>query len=823
MIADSPRLAHHHLPVAERDQVLDLFRRWGYRQARLDPLGFRSREVVPELQIEGDIAEIGRRFYCGTIGVEFMHIPDAGRRRWIQERMESDAPVPPREEILDRLVKAEVFEQVLQRHYPGTKRFSLEGIAAMIPLLGEILNEAGDHGVVEAVIGMSHRGRLNVFVQILGKSPVDVIAGFEDVDPRSVLGGGDVKYHLGATGEYVTRSGNRIQARVVSGPSHLEAVDPVTLGRVRAKQVRSGDDGQSKVLPVLIHGDAGFAGQGIAAETLNLAHLDGYTVGGTLHVIVNNLIGFTANPGELYSAEFSSDVAKRLPIPILHVNAEDPEAVVRAGVIASAYRRQFASGVVVDLIGFRRHGHSEIDDPTMTQPLLYQKIGIHPPLWKTYSEDIGVDPATNVEEARKKYERAKEEAESLTKAPRLSVLPAYWSGYSGGRYDPACEVDTGVPAEILKKTAALVTSYPAQFRIHPKVKRMLEKRREMGEGNAPVDFGMGEALAFATLLQQGIPIRLSGQDSRRGTFGQRQAVLFDTETGKEYIPLLHLHPEQARFEAFNSMLSEAAVMGFEYGYSRESPEALVMWEAQFGDFANGAQVTIDQFIAAGEDKWGLLAGLVLLLPHGYEGQGPEHSSARLERFLQLAAEDNFQICQPSTAAQYFHLLRRQAMRRWRKPLVVMTPKSMLRHPAASSPLDEFSHPRYQMVIPEEEIESAERVIVCSGKIGTELRIERKRLGNTSTAIILLEQFYPFPESELGTELARHDRAREVVWVQEEPANMGALNYMLPRLERIAGGRPVRSVRRSESASPATGSAKAHQMEQKTLLNLAFRT
>ncbi len=803
------------------EHLLEPYRRWGYQYAILDPLNPRVPDLPPGLRVGGDVEAIGRRCYCGTVGAEFMHLVEEGPRTWIQEAMEKVSPEVDRTAILHSLVEAEVFEEVLQSFYPGTKRFSVEGIASLIPLLAEVLDRSAEVGVEEAVIGMSHRGRLNVLVQIVRKSPVDIMAEFEDVDPRSVLGGGDVKYHIGATGTYRTRGGADMQVRVVSGPSHLEAVDPVALGRVRAKQVRAGLDGRRKVLPILIHGDAAFAGQGIAAETLNFAALEGYSVGGVIHIIANNLIGFTANPDELYSSRYSSDVAKRLSIPIFHVNGEDPEAVVRIGRMAAEFRARFSRGVVIDLIGFRRHGHSEIDDPTMTQPILYAKIKSHPPLWKLYAGESGISAGPMAEDARGRYMRAKEEAALVKTKPRLSVLPAYWTGYSGGAYDPSCEVDTGLPNGHIAELASGLTRVPAGFNVHPKVQRILERREAMLRGERPVDFGLAETLAFASLLRDGIPVRLSGQDTRRGTFGQRHAVLVDTVTGGEHVPLAHLDPPGARFDVFNSMLSEAAVLGFEYGYSRESPDALILWEAQFGDFVNGAQVIVDQFIAAAEDKWGLLAGLVLLLPHGYEGQGPEHSSARLERFLQLAAEDNFQICQPSTSAQYFHLLRRQALRSWRKPLVLLTPKSMLRHQDASSPLPEFSRPRFLPVLPETEVVSASRLLVCTGKVGRELRGERKRRGDMSTAIVFVEQLYPFPESELAAELGRHAGAAEVIWVQEEPANMGALAYMLPRLRELAGGRPVRSVRRKESASPATGSARAHELEQQAILNLAF--
>jgi 2-oxoglutarate dehydrogenase E1 component len=808
----------------KREAIFDAFRRWGYYEADLDPLGDFKPEPVPELeQLTGEAADEARRIYCGTIGADFMHILDGERRRWIQERMEAPAQEPDRARILERLVRAELFEQVVQSRYLGNKRFSLEGLTALIPLLDEVIEGAAEQGVEELVLGMSHRGRLNVMIHIVGRPAEDIFARFEEVDARSELGGGDVKYHIGATGEYTTLSGRPIGIHLVSNPSHLEAVDPVALGRARAKQTRRGEKGIAQVLPVVMHGDAAFAGQGIWAETLNFLMIDGFSVGGGVHIIVNNLIGFTAVPCECQSSRFASDIVKRLPVPIFHVNAEDPDAVVRVARMAVDYRYEFKSPVVIDLIGYRRYGHSEVDDPTITQPLRYRKIQAHPPLWKLYAERTGSDPTSTVEEVRAEFEKAQKNAVSLEKIPKMWRLPSYWDNYQGGRYKPEFDVETGVAQETLRALTEKLTRYPGDFAIHPKVKKLLEQRAAMGSGKTLVDYGMGEALAFASLLTEGTPVRLSGQDSKRGTFNQRHSVLIDTQTEKEFIPLANLSPEQARFEVYSSSLSEASVMGFEYGFSRDFPETLVMWEAQFGDFANGAQVIIDQFIAGGEDKWNLLSGLVLLLPHGYEGQGPEHSSARVERYLQLAARDNIQVCQPSNAAQYFHLLRRQALRKWRKPLVVFTPKSMLRNPAAASPIADFSLPRFQTVLPDAEVADGERVLLCTGKIGHELAAERKRRQDNSTAIVFLEQIYPFPEKELEAVLSAHSSAHDFVWVQEEPANMGALNFVMPRLERVLRGHAVRSVKRSASASPATGSAKAHEMEQKTLLALAFGT
>ena len=804
----------------DREAVFDAFRRWGYLQAQLDPLGqYLGPQAVPELDIDGDYADEARRYYCRTVAAEFMHIPDAAKRRWIQQRLESDAPAVDQKRTLELLTKADLFEQVIQSRYLGTKRFSLEGVTALIPFLDEVLNQAADRGTLQAVIAMSHRGRLNVMVNTVGKSAADMFAKFEDVDPRSILGGGDVKYHQGATGTFNGRNGKSINLHLVSNPSHLEAVDPVAAGRVKAKQDRFG--GVDTILPIMIHGDAAFAGQGVWAETMNLAAVDGYSVGGGVQVIVNNLIGFTTEPSETNSSRFSSDIAKRLPIPIFHVNGEDPDAVLRIARMAAEYRYAFHTDVVIDLIGYRRHGHSEVDDPTITQPIRYARIKDHPPLHEIYARQIGVDNSKRVQEITTEIGEAQKQAKNIKKRPRLAQLPEYWDKYKDGCYKPEYEVETGMPRERIAAIADKLSKYPENFHIHPKIAKLLEQRAEMGQGKRPFDYGMAEAVSFGSLVMQGTPVRLSGQDSKRGTFNQRHSVLIDIENESEHIPLNHLAPDQARFQVYNSILSEAGVLGFEYGYSRDYPEALVLWEAQFGDFANGAQIIIDQFISAGEDKWGLLSGVVMLLPHGYEGQGPEHSSARIERYLQLAARDNMQICQPSTAAQYFHLLRRQALRPWRKPLVVFTPKSMLRHPDANSPIQDFSRPHFMNVLPETEVQDPKRLLICTGKIGHELRVERKKRKDDSTGVVFIEQLYPWPEADLSAELQRHSNAQEIVWVQEEPANMGAQWFVMPRLKRIAGDRPVLSVKRSAAASPATGSAKAHDMEQKTLIDLAL--
>jgi len=808
----------------ERERVFNAYRQWGYLEGDLDPLGFLRPRDTPELEREGEYAREARAIYSSTIGVEINHIYRPERRRWIFERIEAEPPQEDQERILDLLIRADIFEQVMQQRYLGSKRFSLEGVTALIPLVDEVLDTGSRLGAIELVMGMSHRGRLNVMAHVAKRAPQEIFAGFEDVDPRSVLGSGDVKYHMGATGEYQTRSGGKVHIHLVSNPSHLEAVDPVTVGRTRAKQDRTGEGGREKYLPLLVHGDAAFAGQGILAETMNYADLPGYTVGGTIHIIVNNLLGFTTSYIEEHSTRFAACIARRQSIPIFHVNGEDVDAVVRVARLATEYRYKFGTDVVIDLIGYRRHGHSEVDDPTITQPLLYKKIKEHPPLWEIYADDIGAsDAPARAAAIRAEFEAAQKQAGGIKQKPLMRELPRYWNNYYGGLYKPEFDVETGLAPEEISELTQRLTTYPDGFHIHPKVKKLLEQRAEMSAGKRLVDYGMAEALAFASLVKAGTHVRMSGQDTRRGTFNQRHSVLTDVENEDEFVPLENIAPGQARCEIYNSTLSEAAVLGFEYGYSRDYPESLVLWEAQFGDFVNVAQAIVDQFISAGEAKWNLLSGVVLLLPHGYEGQGPEHSSARIERFIQLAAKHNIQIAQPSNAAQYFHLLRRQALRHWRKPLIVFTPKSMLRHADASSPIEDFTHKNFLNIIPDTEVGEADRILICTGKIGHELQAERTKRKDTSTAIVFLEQLYPFPEQEVAAEFDRHGKNADIVWVQEEPANMGALFNMLPRLKRIAGDRPVLSVKRSSGASPATGSSKAHEVEQKTLLTLAFTT
>ena len=835
-------LQQETLHPERREAIFEIYRRWGYLQATLDPLGqYLPGEPFPVAIPDGpeshEAAVEARGYYCSTIAAEFMHIPNPEKRQWIQDQMERPATVTANEQkkILTHLIKADLFEQVIQSRYLGTKRFSLEGLTVLIPYLDRTFEVAATCGVNRVVFAMSHRGRLNVMTNTVGRSATDIFARFEDVDPRSTMGGGDVKYHQGATGTYTSPTGQTIALHLASNPSHLEVVAPVALGRARARQTRVDDTptpdsqpaqaGQDQILPLIIHGDAAFAGQGVTAETINMATLKGYSVGGTINVIVNNLLGFTATPEESNSSRFATDIAKRLPIPIFHVNAEDPDAVVRVAAIAAEYRHRFASDVVVDLIGYRRHGHSEVDDPTVTSPKRYAIIKDTPELYKTYARRIGVEPTVEVAEIHAHFLEDQKLATKAETKSELVVLPEYWDAYTGGSL---CEADrqvqTGLSAAtILSLTAGLV-AFPEDFHIHPKVKKLYEQRSEMAEGNRLFDYGQAELLAYASLVTTGTPVRLTGQDSQRGTFNQRHSVLVDIETEAKYIPLEHMSKDQARFEVYNTLLSEAAVLGFEYGYSRDYPEALVLWEAQFGDFANGAQIVIDQFISAGEAKWHLLSGLVMLLPHGYEGQGPEHSSARMERFLQLAATDNMVVAQPSTAAQYFHLLRRQALRSWRKPMIVFTPKSMLRHPDASSSLADFAAAQFQNVIADSSVVSPRRLLICSGKIGHNLRVEREKRQkagqDANIAVVFLDQLYPWPEQEMQAALDQHPHA-EVVWVQEEPANMGARSYVMPELRRMVRDRVVVNVTRHASASPATGSAKAHELEEKALIDMAF--
>jgi 2-oxoglutarate dehydrogenase E1 component len=811
------------------DPLADAFRRWGYLAANLDPLDRYTPFEHPDLAeaaagaAPGDVAR-WRSVYAGELGFEFMHMVDRDRVDWMREYIERGMPEVDEKWILGRIMESELFERFLHARYVGSKRFSIDGVAGLIPLLESVLNASADNGAEFLYIAMSHRGRINVMKNIVNIPTENIFASMEDVDPRSVLGSGDVRYHMGATGSHTTLSGKTVEVHLSTNPSHLEAVDAVVMGRTRARQDRWGSAGVEKYLPVTCHGDAAFAGQGVVSEVLNMADLEAYSVGGTIQIVVNNMVGFTAEPKSLHSGYFATDVAKRLSIPIIHVNGEAPRAVWWAGMIAADFRARYHSDVVVDIVGYRRYGHSEVEDPTLTQPLIYKKIKDRPMLWQLYAEQISVDESeVNAmrDQVMSQLSERQEIGRASDKRPTFWELPDFWGRYHGGLYEGAFDGDTGVERAELTEIANRITSAPSGFQVHPKIQKLLAQRREMASGGRKVDWGMAEALALGSALWDGVRVRLTGQDSRRGTFNHRHAALVDVENGTHYVPLCHLREGQGDIVVADSPLTEAAVLGFEYGYSREYPDALVMWEAQFGDFANGAQVIIDQFLSAAEDKWRLLSGIVLLLPHGYEGQGPEHSSARIERFLELAAEDNMQICQPSTAAQYFHLLRRQVIHNWTKPLVVFTPKSMLRAAPSCSEVEEFTGGRFRQIIPDRNVEAAKAVILCSGKIVHELRAGREKRGATDRAIVTIEQFYPFPEDLVAEEIERHGKDCKVVWVQEEPSNMGALCFLRPRLKTLVGNRHITTVKRYESSSPATGSAKAHKMEQETLIQLAF--
>ncbi len=842
------------------DQLIRAFRVRGHRIARLDPLGGEP-EPFPELQLEHyglSEADLDLRFackalgfeglhplheilsrlhntYCRSIGVQFMHIDDPTVKFWLQERMESteNRRVIPREEqlrILTRLTDAELFESFLQKKFVGAKRFSLEGGESLIPLLDLMLEDAGNHGVDEVVIGMAHRGRINVLANIMQKDAGQIFREFVDKDPGIHFGRGDVKYHQGYASTWTTSEGKKLRLELCFNPSHLEFVGPVVLGRVRARQDRRSD--RFKVMGLVIHGDAAFAGQGVVQEQLNMSEIPGYRVGGTLHVIVNNQIGFTTSPGQARSSTYPSDVAKMLQIPILHVNGEHPEAVAQAIHLAMDFRECFHKDVVIDMYCYRRHGHNEGDDPTFTQPLLYQNVRQRKSVREGYLESLLKLGEVTREEADEIAVRRLEHLETELSKSRdpnfdyqLHLARGAWSRYRGGPDAAVPEVPTAVSRERLQELLRKMVELPASFTPHEKIPRLLvQSRLEMAEGKRPLDWGTAEALAFATLLTEGAPVRLSGQDVGRGTFSHRHAILYDASSGEPYIPLQHLSPDQARFQVWDSPLTETAVLAFEYGFCLDDPEALVLWEAQFGDFCNVAQVIIDQFLVSSEDKWHRLSGLVMLLPHGFEGQGPEHSSARLERFLTLAAEDNIQVVNLTTPAQYFHCLRRQALRPWRKPLIVMSPKSLLRHPECSSSLDELTAGTFQRVMPDRskvDPETVNRILLCSGKLYYELENARKERGANHVAILRLEQYYPFPEGPLRQALAGYPRTAPVLWVQEEPENMGAATFLKVRAADKVVGHSFHTLSRPESASPATGSHESHRIEQEWLIEQAF--
>jgi 2-oxoglutarate dehydrogenase E1 component len=784
------------------------------------------------------ILEVLRNTYCRFIGVQYMHIGDPDLRHWLQERMEGTQNRiqllhEVQERILSRLTDATVFEEFLRKKFLGAKTFSLEGCESLIPLLDLAIEKAGDQGVKEIVMGMAHRGRLNVLANILGKSARQIFREFADTDAELYTGRGDVKYHLGHSHDWLTASGRKVHLSLCFNPSHLEFVNPVVLGRVRAKQDRAGDTDRSECMGLLIHGDAAFAGEGVAQETLNLSRLQGYTTGGTLHIIVNNQIGFTTSPSEGRSCRYCTDVARMLQVPIFHVNGEDPEAVAQCLHLAMDFRKQFKRDVLIDMYGYRKFGHNETDEPSFTQPTLYRAIADRPSVHESYLGHLLTLGGITREEAeaiavrrRKHLEDELSEARSEDYEPPGEKRLGIWSRshFHGGDESTAQEVSTAVDKSRLGELLLKLTELPEDFTPHPKLERMREVWRKMAEGKEPLDWAAAETLAYATLASEGVRIRLSGQDARRGTFSHRHAVLHDYEgQGSTYIPLRHLDASQAPVDVFNSPLSETGVLGFDYGFSLDSPDALVLWEAQFGDFANAAQVIIDQFIASAEDKWQRLSGIVLLLPHGFEGMGPEHSSARLERFLSLCAEHNIQVTYPTTPAQFFHLLRRQVRRLWRKPLVVLTPKSLLRHPEVRSPLDELARGTFQRVIPDSHsTRRPAKVLLCGGKIYYELLQRREQEKRKDVLIHRLEQFYPLPPEWLEKLLKPVPAGTPVVWVQEEPANMGAWPFLRLQLgEQLLGKWPFSLVSRPESASPASGSATAHKQEQEHLIGLAF--
>jgi 2-oxoglutarate dehydrogenase E1 component len=782
-----------------------------------------------------DILDILRETYCGTIGVEYMFIQDTKQKAWLQERMEPSRNQPPisnelRKQILRKLTAAEGLEKFLHTKFIGHKRFSLEGGETTMAILDVLLDEAADTHLLEAVIGMAHRGRLNVLANTIGKSLAKLFSEFEGyVDPSSTQGSGDVKYHLGATGHHRSLSGKEIAVSVAPNPSHLEAVNSVVEGIVRAKQDRHGDKEHVQFLPILIHGDAAFAGQGTIAETLNLSQLHGYRTGGTVHLIINNQIGFTTSPEDARSTPYCTDVAKMVQAPIFHVNGDDPEACVRVARLALDYRRTFKRDVVIDMFCYRRHGHNEGDEPSYTQPLLYKKIKQHPGVRQLYAERLVRQKILSQEEvdavnaeSKERYERAFEASQKREMHFKAEV-PLAVSAEALASAQP--HSPTAVSLATLHSVTRALTTLPPGFTINPKLQRILDERALLLEGDTRIDWSFAEALAFGSLVAEGTPVRVSGQDSGRGTFSQRHAMLYDATSGAEYVPLNHISKGQAPFNVFDSLLSEAAVLGFEFGYSVADPLALVVWEAQFGDFANGAQVIIDQFIAGSEAKWQQPCDLVLLLPHGYEGQGPEHSSARLERFLQLCAEDNMQVVNATTPAQYFHVLRRQMRDNRRKPLVIMTPKSLLRHPKVVSSQNDFVSGTFQEVMDDPGITNplgVKRIVLCSGKVYYDLLAELALHPNDAIAVVRLEQLYPFASEQVDALLKKYSSAKEIIWTQEEPKNMGAWSFVQPYMtELLTSGQRLTYVGRKASAATATGSLKVHQAEQDALVKEAL--
>jgi 2-oxoglutarate dehydrogenase E1 component len=845
------------------------YRTRGHMVANLDPLGLKEPDYHPELDpahygffepdydrpilLNGtlgmeyatlrEILQILKQTYCGTIGVEYMHVAHPDERAWLQQRIEgprnqTDFTVNGKRAILQRLTAAECFEQFLHTKHQGTKRFGLDGGEALVPAMEQIMKRGGQLGLQEIVVGMAHRGRLNVLTNVMGKPFTAVFSEFQGVSskPDDVQGSGDVKYHLGTSSDR-DFDGNTIHLSLTANPSHLEAVNPVVIGKVRAKQVQRNDKESEKVLPILLHGDAAFAGQGLVAETLMISELPGYRVGGTIHIVINNQIGFTTMPKYGRSGPYCTDVAKMLSAPIFHVNGDDPESVVHVARIATEFRQEFKKDVVIDMFCYRRYGHNEGDEPAFTQPLMYKKIRSLKSTRTQYAAQLVSEGTISADEAQQmvdEFNAYLEKAFEATKGykpNKADFLEGAWSGLTIA-HGEARKGETALDDKMFAKIGKVLTEVPGDFNINPKIARQLDAKKKMFAGEEGFDWATAEALAFGSLAAQGYGIRLSGQDVGRGTFSQRHAILYDQENESKYIPLQHVDSKQARVEVHDSPLSEAAVLGFEYGYSLADPKTLVMWEAQFGDFVNSAQVLIDQFISSGEAKWLRMSGLTMLLPHGYEGQGPEHSSARLERFLQMSAEDNWQVLNCTTPANYFHALRRQMRRDFRKPLIIVTPKSLLRHKLAVSPKEEFltgsSFHRFLWDSDREDMaakKEIKRIILCTGKVYYDLLEERRARKIRNIAIVRVEQLYPFPSRALGEELKEFPNA-DIVWCQEEPRNMGSWFYVGEKIENVLidikhkAGRP-QYAGRPEAASPATGLLKRHQEEQAKLVDDAL--
>jgi len=841
-------------------KLINAYRIRGHENARLNPLGEPHRGPVPDLSLEfndlddsdldvefdtgtlaaakrmklRDIIALCQRVYCGSIGIEYMHIVDTRKRYWLQERLEGSGGIyevnnEERLRILKHLTAAEGLEKYLHTRYVGQKRFSLEGADSLIPLLHETMLHAGARGVQEIVLGMAHRGRLNVLVNILGKSPGMLFAEFEgNLEDQNPLRSGDVKYHLGFASDIETPGGT-VHMALAFNPSHLEIVDPVVAGSVRARQDRRNDAGFNQVMPILVHGDAAFAGQGVVMELFQMSEVRGFAVGGTLHIVVNNQVGFTTSDlRDARSTLYCTAIAKMVHAPIFHVNADDPEAVHHVMKIACDFRTQFKRDVVIDLFCYRRHGHNEADEPAATQPLMYKKIRSMKTTWQKYADQLVLrgliaadEPQIMMEEYRDHLDHGDQVAD-VTIEPRTNEYAANWHEFR--HVEIPCEVETAVPLGRIRELSDLLTTLPADFELHPRVQRIVEDRKLMVAGKMPVDWGFAETMAYATLIDQGTDLRLVGQDSARGTFFHRHAVLHNQRDGRTLLPLCGIRPG-ARVSIIDSLLSEEAVMGFEYGYATAAPETLVIWEGQFGDFANGAQVVIDQFLSSGEAKWGRLCGLTLFLPHGYEGQGPEHSSARLERFMQLCSNHNIQVCIPSTPAQMFHLLRRQVLQPTRKPLIVMTPKSLLRSKLSTSTLEVLSGGRFQRVIGDRgpgEAGRIKRIILCSGKVYYDLAQKRDAEDKREVAVMRLEQLYPFPENEVTSFVQEFPSATELVWCQEEPQNQGAWYQIHHHLEVCAADRlELKYAGRRRSASPAVGYYTAHLHQQQQLVERAL--